>query len=42
MSANSSRLARMGDTIRADPALLDAVRAGDGATLHTAAGSEVS
>ena len=32
----------MGETIRADAALLDAVRAGDGATLHTAVGAEVS
>ncbi|WIB78202.1 contact-dependent growth inhibition system immunity protein [Curtobacterium sp. MCPF17_002] len=32
----------MGDTIRADAALLDAVQAGDGATLHTARGAVVS
>jgi len=32
----------MGETIRADAALLDAVRTGDGATLHTAVGAEVS
>ena len=42
MSANGGRLARMGETIRADAALLDAVRTGDGATLHTAVGAEVS
>ena len=32
----------MGETIRADAALLAAVQAGDSATLHTAAGAEIS
>ena len=31
-----------GETIRADAALLAAVQAGDAATLHTAAGAEIS